>query len=255
MKLTKCEKNLHYYDAERYAACPHCAKAEGNVVAAIVPSPAAPPPAASDLPAAKEKHSIFSRKKKPAGEVPHTNSLWALEADAAVSDLSEEGMPEEEAAEAGLAAEGPAPSLQTVVNQVVAQSTAAQDMKTVAFYHNAAGSEPVVGWLVCVKGAYLGEGFPLKAGRNNIGRAMDNDVPLAQEMSISRKCHAVLTFDPKKCSFFVQPGESSGLTYLNEELVMTFRPLKAYDKIQLGEAELLFAPFCGDAFAWEDYIK
>ena len=81
------------------------------------------------------------------------------------------------------------------------------------------------------------------------------DIALAREITVSRNRHAIVIFDPAKQAFYIQKGESSGLTYLNGELVMEHTLLGAYDKIKLGNAEFVFVPFCGDRFTWDDYIK
>ena len=124
------------------------------------------------------------------------------------------------------------------------------DMQTVAFYD--AVTEPVVGWIVCVKGECYGESYELKAGRNNIGRATNMDVPLIKELSVSRDKHAIIVFDPVNCKFIMQSGEN-GLTYVNGELLMGTCELKAYDKLMLGTAVYMFIPFCGSDFDWKDY--
>ena len=146
----------------------------------------------------------------------------------------------------------PVPSLQSQVNAVTVHGST-EDVKTVAFY-DFADTEPVVGWLVCVKGEYFGYSFNLKAGQNFIGRAMNMDVPLAKDTSVSRNRHAIITYDPLNRLFFIQPGESNGLTYLNDNLLLTHQPIKPYEKIRVGNSELIFVPCCGEQFAWEDYI-
>lgn len=52
------------------------------------------------------------------------------------------------------------------------------DVKTITIFGNRSESEPVTGWLVCVKGEYRGESFPLKAGVNVIARGESADVCL-----------------------------------------------------------------------------
>ena len=138
-------------------------------------------------------------------------------------------------------------------SQPIAQS-GSTDMKTVAMWNAPTGSEPVVGWLVCIKGTYMGQSFILKTGNNNIGRSMDMDVPLAQENTVSRNRHCIITFEPEKQEFFIQPGESSGLTYLNGELALTIVKLSMRDKIKLGNCEFVFFPLCDGKFNWKDLI-
>ena len=150
----------------------------------------------------------------------------------------------------------PKPTAQSLKSQVnaVAAHGSTEDVKTVAFY-DFADTEPVVGWLVCVKGEYLGQSFNLKAGQNFIGRALNMDVPLAKDTSVSRNKHAIITYDPQNRVFFIQPGESNGLTYLNNNLLLAHQPINAYEKIKVGNSELIFVPCCGEQFAWEDYIQ
>jgi len=144
-------------------------------------------------------------------------------------------------------------SLQSQVN-AVASHVSTEDVKTMAFY-DFADTEPVVGWLVCIKGEYFGQSFNLKAGQNFIGRALNMDVPLAKDTSVSRNKHAIITYDPQNRVFFIQPGESNGLTYLNGSLLLAHSQINAYEKIKVGNSELIFVPCCGTQFTWEDYLQ
>ncbi|HIW73532.1 MAG TPA: FHA domain-containing protein [Firmicutes bacterium] len=110
-------------------------------------------------------------------------------------------------------------------------------------------------WLVCVKGEYFGQSFALKAGNNGVGRAMNMDVPLAQEPTVSRNKHCIITFEPQSQVFYIQQGESSGLTYLNDEMVMSPHKMAARDRIRLGKAEFILIPLCTDGFRWEEYMN
>ncbi|MDR1961462.1 MAG: FHA domain-containing protein [Gracilibacteraceae bacterium] len=134
-----------------------------------------------------------------------------------------------------------------------APASPAADGKTVAFFDHG-GTEPVVGWLVNVSGASRGQGYSLKTGRNSIGRSVDMDVPVMQELSVSRVNHAVITFEPLKQEFFVQPGEGRGLTYLNGEFLISHAPLRDYDRLKLGSSEFLFVSFCNQDFTWKDHL-
>lgn len=129
------------------------------------------------------------------------------------------------------------------------------DMKTVGFFNVNMEVEPVVGWLVCTFGKHIGESFVLKSGKNTIGRAYGMDVSLPKEMSVSRDRHAIITYEPRKKQFIIQAGESNGLTYINEELVVTYNLLKSYDTIRLGKADFLFVALCSEKFSWEDYLN
>lgn len=119
----------------------------------------------------------------------------------------------------------------------------------------ATSSEPVVGWLVCISGGYIGNSFNLYAGKNTIGRDSNNRLVLANDKSISRNKHAIIVYEPKKRNFFLQPGDSTGLTYLNDDYIDQSAKLKPRDIIELGSTKLLFVPLCDDNFSWEDYIN
>ena len=76
------------------------------------------------------------------------------------------------------------------------------------------------------------------------------DVAITGDATISRDNHAVISYNPKKHSFRLAPGDSRGLVYLNDEEVLTPIEVAPYDRIELGETLLLFVPFCGDHFTW-----
>lgn len=75
------------------------------------------------------------------------------------------------------------------------------------------------------------------------------------DSSVSREKHAVILYEPKKREFLAQPGESRELFYLNNEVVLNFEKLKAYDVIQVGNTKLMFMPFCSETFCWDDLEK
>ena len=82
------------------------------------------------------------------------------------------------------------------------------DAKTIGVFKKAIGSEngePVVGWLVCTKGAHYGQDFRLTAGRNFIGRASDMDVCLKKDGTVSREKHMVVLYEPKANILWFSP--------------------------------------------------
>ena len=143
------------------------------------------------------------------------------------------------------------------IGAAVQQAASTQDEgKTIGMYNipNASGA-PVVGWLICVEGESVGECFNIRSGRNNVGRSVSMDISLVKEKSVSRERHCSITFEPLQKKFFIQAGESSGLTYVNGELVMTFAPLKDYDKILLGTSKFIFLRLVNNKFSWDEYIN
>ena len=113
-------------------------------------------------------------------------------------------------------------------------------------------NEPVVGWLVCVKGEDAGKDYPLHTDKNFIGRAANSDVCLSKDKAVSRDRHAIIIYEPRGNVFFAQPGESSKLYYINGQVVLGNVELHAFDRISLGGTELVFVPFCGEHFMWKN---
>lgn len=109
----------------------------------------------------------------------------------------------------------------------------------------------VCGWLVVVSGAQRGMSFNIYTGQNSIGRGRNNDIVLMRDDKVSEDKHAWLTYEPKKRRFFIRPGESSGLTYINDDTVMEPIELKAGDVIEVGDTLLRFVPLCGEDFSWD----
>lgn len=124
--------------------------------------------------------------------------------------------------------------------------------KTVGIFKKTVGKDPVVGWLVAIKGKHYGESFVLRTGRNFIGRGRDMDVVLVADESVSRNKHAIVLYDPKANLFILQPGESHELTYLNENVLLESKEIHSYDVISVGNSDLMFVPFCGEKFMWDE---
>ena len=123
--------------------------------------------------------------------------------------------------------------------------------KTVPLMRGGGKVEPVVGWLVCVEGPDRGQDFRLHAAKNFVGRSPAMDVSVAGDETISRDKHAVVMFEPKQASFWLAPGESSGLVYCNGNVVHAAMELKAGDVIEVGKSKLALVPFVTEQFRWD----
>ena len=130
----------------------------------------------------------------------------------------------------------------------------ANDRKTKAYWGSSVESEidPVVGWLVCIKGPDRGRDYRIRNGCNFIGREASMGIAITGDDTISRENHAELIYDPLNRNFFIAPGSSRGLIYLNKALVLTPTPLVERGIIQLGKTEVLFISLCGETFNWEE---
>ena len=129
-------------------------------------------------------------------------------------------------------------------------SNQAEDMPTVGVVHKQLGIDPVVGWLVCIDGPQRGRDYRIHSERNLIGRSPDMDICIAGDETISRRSHAIISFEPKRGTFRLSAGDGRGLVYLNDEPVESPAKLMPYGVIELGQTKLMFIPFCGEQFNW-----
>lgn len=133
-----------------------------------------------------------------------------------------------------------------------ARGAAVAGGKTVGIYaHLGSAADPVVGWLACIEGPDKGLDWRLVSGRNAIGRGEGMPVRLAADPAVSRDRHAVVSFDPRRRSFSLAPGEGSGLVYCNGQEVVMPVTLAAHDRIEVGASTLLFVPLVGPRFSWD----
>lgn len=207
MKQTRCEKG-HFYDADRYTVCPHCANMAGVV----------PQGKLTETKMLDDQVTVTLGKPSPAVQV---------------AQVVQE-----------------APQIVGVAAEIRAVDPFDDEPVTQGFFKK--DSEPVVGWVVCTKGVHKGEDFRLRAGRNFIGRGQSMDIRLTGENTVSRDKHAIILYEPNQRIFLAQMGESHELVYLNGELLMGNAQMKAYDRMQLGDAELMLIPCCCENFDWRE---
>lgn len=112
------------------------------------------------------------------------------------------------------------------------------------------GNDPVVGWLVCVKGRTVGRDYRLSARTNTIGRGPGMDVQIPEDDTITSHIHAKLDYDALNNDFYLIPANNTNTVYINRAPVYAAQKLTAYDSIILGQTEVLFVPFCCDRFVW-----
>jgi FHA domain-containing protein len=111
--------------------------------------------------------------------------------------------------------------------------------------------DPIVGWLVIVKGPGWGNAARLGYQWNSIGRDPDQRVCLNYgDSTISRKNHARLSYDPRSRKFMITGGEAINLIYVRGENLLAPTEIKTGDRIQIGETELMLISLCGENFDW-----
>lgn len=110
----------------------------------------------------------------------------------------------------------------------------------------------LTGWLVCIQGNMEGDSFTLFSGDNHIGRDTGMDVCLFNEPTVSRCNHAVITYDSIYAHFTLHTDSATVLH--NDRPLPSGQSvlLKTHDKITLGDCVLVFVPFCGKYFQWDE---
>lgn len=229
MALIECG-NKHLYDNEKYAACPFCNRGAAVQMggdagmggrATSTPSKTGPvggmdmgwtPPPAMG-------------SSMMGGMNNGMNNGWAQHQSQSVINSGPTVMPEEHR------------------RKVVAEG------HTVGKYEQEMGIEPIAGWLVCIEGEEKGMAFSLLARNNFIGRN-EADVQL-KDPTISQN-HARISYESKHHKFYLREGENKNGIYLNDVVVYDAKELQPYDVVELGNTKLVFIPFCGPHFNWED---
>lgn len=116
-------------------------------------------------------------------------------------------------------------------------------------------SAPILlsGWLAIISEAGKGTSYTLTFGMNTIGRGEENHISIQNgDSSISREKHALIIYDYANNLFFIKHGDGQFLSYVNGEVLLDTRQLKANDRIKVGSTELIFIPLCSDEFKWEN---
>jgi hypothetical protein len=152
------------------------------------------------------------------------------------------------AAEAGLKA-APPPSPRFTSGAMLALQPPPME-RTVAAAQLNAQKRYVVGWLVGLNGPARGESYPVRMGRNVIGRDKRSDIVIADEQASSH--HADLVFRPEERRFILMDHNSTNGTYVNEHEIEPRRDLTPKDVIRIGSQKFLFTPLCHDGFHWDD---
>ncbi len=260
MNLSRCDKG-HFFDKEKFATCPHCQGGAGaddslttvfteDMTAAgpVSPNPV-PPISPAPAPAGDDSLPVggtpVDQPTVPASGIGSGNTV----------PLTPPVTPGFDEFSPTLPVDDPDDD-KTVGFFDFDPIFADESAKTQGSSQQGNGtSSPCVGWLIAIGGEHIGQDFRLKAGKNFIGRDISMDIALTGDKSVSRNRHAIVVYEPKQHLYLVQPGDSSGLVYRNNEVVLSPVKLVAYDMITVGEVNLLFMPLCGERFNWSTLLE
>ncbi|MEO8034288.1 MAG: FHA domain-containing protein [Acidobacteriota bacterium] len=125
--------------------------------------------------------------------------------------------------------------------------------RTIAVQRLDANAQPkryVVGWLIGLSGESRGESYPVRMGRNVLGRDRRSDILINDDQASAH--HADLVFRPEERRFILMDHNSTNGTYVNEGEIEPRRDLASQDIIRVGSHRFLFVPLCHDGFYWDD---
>ncbi len=265
MRVVQCS-NGHYYDADKYEKCPHCDSHDGlhTESHASQPEPAQNVMFGSDENSEPRSSRGGTVLLNPS--VDNSVNTVSRSQDPFRTGISSESSAMSQTSQTEVSKPvdpiQPAPRQETLSYSQMPSSPAAPQPAIMPTFFTSGDSEktmmsytasvdPVVGWLVGLDRLNYGVSYNLIEGKNFIGRDRDMDVALTSDGTVSRQKHAVVIFDPSSRKFIVREGESKGLVYLNDELVMDAKELKNGDVIKVGESRLRFVPLCGQEFSWD----
>jgi hypothetical protein len=114
-----------------------------------------------------------------------------------------------------------------------------------------AATDPVVGWIVIVRGPGRGRSRPIGLGFNPIGRSGSNRITLDfGDTGISREEHVAIVYEPRARNFVAVLGRAQNIVRVNDEALLAPTPLANGDTMMLGDTELRLVTLCGPDFAW-----
>lgn len=108
------------------------------------------------------------------------------------------------------------------------------------------------GWLVTVREPDFGKVYPLRCGKNSIGRAEAMDVAIRNDQTVSRQEHAWIEYRRETKAFVVSTGRNRSLIYINDDPVFKPTAMRKNDILYVGDTELMLIPCCDEKFCWED---
>ncbi len=108
----------------------------------------------------------------------------------------------------------------------------------------------VVAWLVGLNGVTKGESFPVRMGRNIVGRDRKSDIYVNDDQASAH--HADLVYRPDEGRFILMDHNSTNGTFVNEVELEPRRDLADRDIVTIGRHKFMFVQLSGSDFNWDD---
>jgi hypothetical protein len=138
--------------------------------------------------------------------------------------------------------------------RAVAPESPAPPQRTVAVPKMESGPFPsrryVVGFLLGLTGPIRGEAYPVRMGKNIIGRDRKSDIVVDDEQASAY--HADLVFRPEEQRFILMDHNSTNGTYVNGVEIEPRKNLEDRDVIRIGLQRFMFLNLFKAGFNWDD---
>lgn len=118
------------------------------------------------------------------------------------------------------------------------------------------GFDPVVGWLVVVKGPGIGNSITLGAGMNTLGRDENENICIGfGDKLISGSDHLRIIYDDANRAFFLAPGSGRNISRVNGQIIAQTMPMENYALIELSKkTHVRFVAFCNEQYDWAELV-
>ena len=247
MEIIGCGKG-HYYNPSEYSSCPECAKAAGmESIDVTIPVEQAEGMFADNFdvyPANRSEDRMVTepidhwRNKQteynPAEHVDTRTTDWTFETGKKTIPIDGKISGRVESYNATMP-----------VDPITPPETPGGTPSRKIF-------SPAVGWLVCVEGPSRGMDYRVHSQYNYIGRARHMDFCIPGDEHISAEKAAIIAYDDVEKIFLFGPGTGHNIVRVNGKMAIGPVQLSAYDELTIGKTKLLFIPFCGERFDWNE---
>lgn len=255
MDLKKCKVG-HFYDGDKFSACPHCKNSLGaaSSVKPVVSMRKQEEEEASNKTISKYDYANLVSRRKNSTESPS-------EFDSDNQNMSQLAQSSQEVRQNQSVQQRPAEqyvqatntySQQTVGYEGVIQTYSNQPQSVPTFDYG-----PVVGWIVGLSGSEYGKSHELFAMDNTIGSGASNVVVLCDKQYVYPENHVVISYDFNMGILYINSALSVGAVLMNGLQVTMNMPLDYMTTFQVGDSVFMVVPLCRDGFTWwsDGFVK